>query len=61
MLAAAIAVTGLAALALIGYAAFWLITDARERKYQAEMADRFLALRAISNNRYLRDDEGRPS
>jgi len=57
---AAIAFTGLPALALLGYAAFWLITDARERKYQAEMADRFLALRAISNNRYLRDDEGRP-
>lgn len=59
MLAALIAVTVAASAALLGYAAYWLITDARERKYQAEMADRFLALRAISNNRYLRDDESR--
>ena len=61
MLAALIIATAAVSASLIGYAAYWLITDARERKREAEMADRFLALRAISNNRYLRDDEGRPS
>lgn len=62
MLTAAIVVTGSAALLLIGYAACWLVIDARDRKREAEMADRWIAHHRaqVQSNRYLRDDESRP-
>lgn len=62
MLAAAIAVTSIAAVSLIAYATYWLVTDARERKWQADRADAWVRAHkeAISAERYRYDDEGRP-
>lgn len=62
MLAAAIIATAAVSASLIGYAAFWLITDARERKWQAERADAFVKAHkeALAAERYRYDDEGRP-
>ena len=62
MLAATIAVTFIAGVSLIAYAAYWLVTDARERKWQADRADAWVRAHkeAISADRYRYDDEGRP-
>lgn len=45
-----------------GWALRWLLIDARERRIDKEAADRFVAsYRAhVNNNRYLRDESGRP-
>lgn len=63
MLAALIIATAAVSASLIGYAAYWLITDARERKREAEMADAWVRAHreAVASQRYLSDDEGRPS
>lgn len=62
MLAALIIATAAVSASLIGYAAFWLVTDARERKWQADRADAWVKAHkeAISADRYRYDDEGRP-
>lgn len=62
MLAALIGVTAAVAIGLIAYAAYWLITDARERRWQAERADAFLKAHreAIARDRYHWDEHGRP-
>lgn len=62
MLAALIIATAAVSASLIGYAAFWLTTDARERRRDAEMADAWVRAHkeAISAERYRYDDEGRP-
>lgn len=62
MLAALIIATAAVSASLIGYGAYWLITDARERRRDAEMADAWLKAhkQAIAAERYRYDDEGRP-
>lgn len=46
---------------LIGWWLRWALLDARERKADKEAADRFVRhLRENRNDRYLRDEEGRP-
>ena len=62
MLAAAIAVTTIAGVSLIAYAIYWLVTDARERKWQADRAEAFVRAHkeALAAERYRYDDEGRP-
>ena len=48
--------------AFFGWALRWLLIDARERRWEKEAADRFVAdYRAhVANDRYLRDEAGRP-
>ena len=61
MLPAAIAITAAFGVGLLAWSAFWLVTDARERKREAEAADRWVAHhRSLQNDRYLRDEPGRP-
>lgn len=62
MIPALIGVTAVVAGALIGYAAYWLVVDSRERARERDRADAFVrAHRAqIHAYRYLHDDEGRP-
>ena len=62
MLAVTIAVTSIAVASLIAYATYWLVTDARERRWQADRADAFVKAHkeALAAERYRYDDEGRP-
>lgn len=62
MLAAAIIITGSAACLLLGWAAYWLAVDARERQREADRADAWVRAHKaqIQNHKYLRDDAGSP-
>ena len=62
MLATTIAITVTLVVALLAYATYWLVTDARERKWQADRADAFVRAHkeALAAERYRYDDEGRP-
>ena len=62
MLAAAIIITGSAACLLLGWAAYWLAVDARERQREADRADAWVRAHKaeITRVRYLTDEQGRP-
>jgi len=58
VIAAFIAAVGIALAGFATYGTYWLVLDARERKRDAEAADRWVA--AYQESRYLRADERRP-
>jgi hypothetical protein len=46
---------------LIGWGLRWVVLDARERRFEKEAADRYLAHRAsLRSDKYLRDVDGSP-
>jgi hypothetical protein len=55
---ALIAAVGIALAGFAAYGTYWLLLDARERKRDADLADRWVA--AYRESRYLRADERRP-
>jgi hypothetical protein len=55
---ALIAAVGIALAGFAAYGTYWLLLDARERKRDADLADRWVA--AYQESRYLRADERRP-
>lgn len=58
MIPALIAAVGIALAGFAAYGTYWLVLDARERKRDADLADRWVA--AYQESRYLRADERRP-
>ncbi len=58
MIPALIAAVGIALAGFAAYGTYWLLLDARERKRDADLADRWVA--AYQESRYLRADERRP-
>ena len=58
MIPALIAAVGIALAGFAAYGTYWLLLDARERKRDADLADRWVA--AYQETRYLRADERRP-
>ncbi len=66
MIPALIAAVGIALAGFAAYGTYWLLLDARERKRDADLADRWVAAyaarsaAAYQESRYLRADERRP-
>ena len=58
MIPALIAAVGIALAGFAAYGTYWLLLDARERKRDADLADRWVA--AYQESRYLRAYERRP-
>ena len=58
MIPALIAAVGIALAGFAAYGTYCLLLDARERKRDADLADRWVA--AYQESRYLRADERRP-